>query len=194
MSWYDIFRNHGMIWILRNVYYKTDSSAVNPVNVKDFLALAVEDLKTVQNRPRFKGTRDEIMLHILSWVKNHITYRHDLDVHKKIEFWQVPSQTIRLQTSDCEDGAVLIYALAILHNINPLQIKFWAGEAKVMRGVGGHASIQYRSDELFYEDKPWSWIDWCYYYDDTPFKDRIRAVDDDRYVKTWWECSHLDWS
>ena len=48
---------------------------------------------------------------IRDWVASNIKYRYDSDSHGVTEYWQLPRETVRLGTGDCEDFAILCCSL-----------------------------------------------------------------------------------
>lgn len=171
--------------MIRNVFYRMDWQKPNQENVKEFLheqMYSLSELSTRFDVPKFSGTNDSKMLQILKWVKNNFTYEIDEKRFKVAEKWQTCEESLIFKRMDCEDGAILIYALAIYNKVNIAQLKLCAGNVT----EGGHCWIEYLSDEFFYEDK-WFTIDWCYYYDDSKFK--YREAKSNRYKTTWFEVS-----
>jgi len=45
------------------------------------------------------------------WVGWHISYRSDQEVHGERDYWQLPAETLKLGTGDCEDFAILLCSL-----------------------------------------------------------------------------------
>ena len=73
------------------------------------------------NDPAVKAAVDEILeqqLKVLTdfetlrdWVAWHISYKLDQDMHGVSNYWQLPSETLKLRTGDCEDFAILLCSL-----------------------------------------------------------------------------------
>ena len=57
-------------------------------------------------------------------VNMAIRYRPDIEVHRRIDRWQTPEETMRLGTGDCEDYAILkAWRLAQLgHSVDDMRI------------------------------------------------------------------------
>jgi predicted transglutaminase-like cysteine proteinase len=79
--------------------------------VKEFLqdtlnseALAFNDFERLRNR-----------------VSSYISYQSDQDIHGVSEYWQLPSETIKLRTGDCEDFAILLCSLLRAYGVPPDQ-------------------------------------------------------------------------
>lgn len=108
-------------------------------------------------------TNDEKIIRILRWANKNLNYIGDDKKWNVDEYWQSPQETIELYTGDCEDGAILIYALAHLAGIPDNQLRIVAGSVV----DGGHCYVVYLSDSNAMEYA----IDWCYYYNDRYIKD-----------------------
>jgi len=50
---------------------------------------------------------------IVIWIKNNITYKSDMEVHKIKDYWQTPNETITLRSGDCEDLAILFQGFLV---------------------------------------------------------------------------------
>ena len=48
---------------------------------------------------------------IYTWVGENIQYKFDQDIYGKMEYWQLPDETLSLKTGDCEDQAFLLCSL-----------------------------------------------------------------------------------
>jgi transglutaminase-like putative cysteine protease len=79
---------------------------------------------------------------IKNWVVDHISYRYDREAYGVPDYWQFPSETIRLGHGDCEDFALLLCSL--------LRAAGWPAEdVFVILGIGrfeevGHAYLTTR--------------------------------------------------
>jgi len=49
-------------------------------------------------------------LEISIWIATQIKYEDDWIVWRMEDYWQTPTETLRLKTGDCEDYAILAYA------------------------------------------------------------------------------------
>ncbi|MDX1702097.1 MAG: transglutaminase domain-containing protein, partial [Melioribacteraceae bacterium] len=99
------------------------------------------------------------------------------------------------KSGDCESGATLLYAMCRYHRINPMQLKLVTGTVKIGDKLGGHCWVEYCPDETadpITGQGKWVILDWCYYFDSTPFNLRRSATDDERYVKRWWFVTDLE--
>lgn len=194
MSWDKIFKKFGMLRMYREVFMWLDKRRISPQKVRPFLEEQVEtafNLYREGKLPTFKGTQDNKVLKIIKWINKEfkLKYKRDIDVWKTVELWQPIKVTLDLKTGDCEDGAILIYCLARVNKVNPLQITLNAGHAK---GVG-HCWTEYTPDEMYDYDEDTAifyTIDWCYYPDYTPFNNRV-PKNPIVYTKDWWALSVL---
>jgi hypothetical protein len=129
---------------------------------------------------------DEKMRCVLRWVHDWITYKAE-----KKEYWQSAFETWDRKAGDCEDGAILIYRLAILAGVPEWRVKLCAGWVHDPNKKGtksGHAYIIYLSE--LYND--WFVMDWCYWYGEslwnfqmTPHRELIK------YKEIWWTTNHV---
>lgn len=190
MSWKKIFKIYKLNWLLKDIWYRLDWRKPNSSSIKSFLqeniAMA-QQLAYEKKLPLFSGTRDVVILKILKWVIANIVYEVDSKRFKVAEKWQNVNETQIFKRGDCEDGAILIFALARVHNINPMQIKLVAGDVKFNGKKVGHCWVEYMSDECFGE---WHTIDWCYWPTTQPFSERIpKSVN---YQKDWFAITDLE--
>lgn len=96
---------------------------------------------------------------VLKFVKKNLTYTRDSLKWKLLDKWQTPNETWDSKTGDCEDGAILVYALCHAIGVPDNQLRIVCADVS----GGGHAFVVYRSeyDALEYP------IDWCYWYDNS---------------------------
>jgi hypothetical protein len=80
--------------------------------------------------------------------------------YRALEYWQLPFETWASHIGDCEDGAILIAALAINAGIPSYRVKVAAGFVDTGTVSGGHAYCIYLAS-----DDEWRIIDWCFYQD-----------------------------
>ena len=180
MSLTNILRKHGFVSAIRYIFYQLDWRRQNRECIRTFLREQIAEAFKRKDLPIFKGTQDEKMLKILAWVHSRLTYTPDQVKFNTPEKWATIEETLSDYRGDCEDGAILIYALAYKNGINPLQLHFVCGDVE----GGGHAWIEYASDEFY---PTWYTIDWCYWYDNSKFKDR--EPKSDKYHKDWFRLS-----
>ena len=138
---------------------------------------------------------DYVMTDILRWVKDNIKYIPDNLQWKLPEYWQTPQETLTLRKGDCEDGALLICALARYKGVPSNRVVIFAGDvydATSITKKGGHCWCGYRATEY---PLNWCFMDWCYWYDGTTPSTRpkyyiqINTIYDDalnRYKTIWF--------
>lgn len=114
-----------------------------------------DDLKEIAKQ--FKGTNDKKIVQIQRYVNDNIFYVPDSKRWEVAEYWQTPQETLAFNEGDCEDGALLIYALAHHADIPDYQLRIACGKTL----VGGHAYLVYQSNEDSLEYV----IDWCAWTD-----------------------------
>jgi predicted transglutaminase-like cysteine proteinase len=73
------------------------------------------------------------------WVSTHVSYRHDKDVHGVDEYWQLPAETLKLKTGDCEDFAILLCTLLRAYGVPADQVYVAVGVSK--QGQSAHAYL-----------------------------------------------------
>lgn len=104
---------------------------------------------------------DTQMQSVLVHVQNKLKYVGDSVTWGMSDYWQKPEQTIKSWHGDCEDGAILIYALAREKGIPANRLMIFCGDVLANGSIGGHAWIGYRPKNY---PLAWVFMDWCYYY------------------------------
>lgn len=97
-------------------------------NIKSF----ANDINTNDPVQIYKFVRDEI-----KYVEDYLTYDY------RFEYWQLPEETLRIRTGDCEDQAILLCTLFRAKGYGPDDVKVVFG---LTSENTGHAWV-----ELFYE-------------------------------------------
>jgi len=121
---------------------------------------------------------------ILLWVQDNIEYKTDLENYNMNEWWTTPSQTLRRESGDCEDGAFLIHSMMLNAGIPWERIRTYGGQvwAGVGAAMGGHGWTSYQREI----DDVWVVLDWCYYPNQKPVSERTPMSEDIRYVDDWF--------
>jgi len=133
--------------------------------------------------PLFNGTNDEKMRKCLIWVIENITYKSDMTEYEYDEYWAFPYQTLKHRKGDCEDGAILLWNLALANNIPFWRIRLNAGDVKEPDGTKvGHAYISYFRES----DNEAVVLDWCYYPSYVRIEDRKTHKEERDYYDIWW--------
>jgi len=183
-------------WTRSYVFY--NARGMGTIDIRDILNgdtdEEVVELKAIA-ATFTKRYYDDRMKDILKWVNGWIKYKGDSEVQKKPEYWQNAYDTYSRRTGDCEDGAILIYKLAILSGVPEWRIKLCAGWVQNPRNESkrvGHAYIIYLSEQ--YND--WFVLDWCYWYGISLMlylKIPHRLMYKYQYI--WWTTNHVySWS
>lgn len=193
MSWKKILVNFGFSWSLKDILYRLDWRTPSVSSIKQYLVRNVNlPFKKDIGLPIFKGKdRDKIVMLCFKWVVDHISYQTDYEKFGVVEKWEDIDDVLETRRADCESMSTLLYVLCRIHGINPLQIKFVAGEVVIGGGTGGHAWIEYMSDSTI-TSMQWTILDPAYDpYNYAPFDKRKPAGLDKRYVRRWFEINDL---
>jgi len=203
--------------LFSDILYRLDWRKPNKESVKEYLDRNVKlayDLKTKKLVPTFRGTQDEKVIKALKWAVKNITYKKDSIKWNTPEVWedlndilarwyedlgsgiqivgagytQPKSHPTSFRCADCESFALVIYCLCVSNGVNPINLRYCAGEVI----GGGHSWLEYAPDEMFdYENDKQNWyvIDGTYYPDTRPFDRRHKKSS--RYLKTWFSINHI---
>jgi hypothetical protein len=150
----------GDSFIDRFITYVFNSDYRKAIEIKKWLSDAFlasyDEINTTANLIGQGSTHDETMIRILKWVENNITYVGDMNNWSMSEHWNTPKETLDLKEGDCEDGAVLMMALALKLGIPEGRLLLWTGDAL----GGGHCSLLYKPGDYPLD---WTMMDWCYF-------------------------------
>jgi len=128
---------------------------------------------------------DVKIFEIQQWVMENIKYYGDMASWGANEFWQFLWETDTLLMGDCEDGAILIANLLLNAGVAPWRVHVTCGWVKTDKEDGGHAYVTYcRGDD-------WVPIDWCYYPELSPLKDRKPMARYSEYHDVWFSFNNL---
>lgn len=138
-------------------YYIVDSKFRKSVSVRDWLVKWLDsEIAAELDLPVFDGpANDSKAKKCLSWVKQNVKYEGDPATWGMSEYWQLPHETLERGTGDCEDGAILLYALMRKNGFSDDQLFITCG----LVDGGGHCYLVYVSstDAVHYV------LDWCYW-------------------------------
>jgi transglutaminase-like putative cysteine protease len=114
---------------------------------------------------------DEQAYLVMRYVQDNLRYIGDSTNWQASEYWATAEETATTgMEGDCEDGAILMYALCRLKGIPANRLLIWCGEvqASPTASTGGHACLFYKPHNY-----PLNFVslDWCYY----PNKLRVGA-------------------
>ena len=144
------------------IYYMINWKTRKQVNLKNWITendTLPTDLKSKVNYIKKLDTNTDKIYEVLKFVNDNITYTSDNVTWKVDEYWQTPKETWTIKKGDCEDGAILVYAIASYLGIPDYQIFIVASDVV----GGGHCYLVYLSDEDGLEYP----IDWCYWFDES---------------------------
>lgn len=122
---------------------------------------------------------DQKAFAIEQYVIKGTRYVSDLENHGVMEYWSLPTETIKRKTGDCEDGAWLMGSLMLHAGVDPSKIFFYGGTVRVEENsleLGGHGWIGYKRSDG--EVIP---LDWCYYPTSDPLSERVPLKDNMKY-------------
>ena len=83
---------------------------------------------------------------IKDWVANHIQYKNDSEAHGVSDYWQLPRETLKLGTGDCEDFSLLLCSLYRAAGYSPDQVYVVLGE----KFEDWHAWLKIKVDDDWY--------------------------------------------
>lgn len=167
-------------FISKVIYYITDWRYRKSINLKDWLKNIIDnpslELKEYADNIGDNEDYDRQMWLILKYVHSNLKYVGDTQTWGVSEKWQTPTETVTLGTGDCEDGAILIYALARMKGIPANRLLLSCGDVV----GGGHCWLMYKGWEYPLNLIP---IDWCYWYDGRTIESRTKMwVDEDNKI------------
>jgi hypothetical protein len=184
------------IWAI--IYFLIDTNArkseVLQEWLKDFVRNPSEELKKACDSITSNKNPDYVMTDILRYVQKNVKYVGDNTKWKMADKWQSPTETLTSGTGDCEDGAILIYCMAILKGVPSNRLLLMCGDVD----GGGHCWVGYRPTEY---PLNWCFMDWCYWYDPatpnsrTKYYIKDQTIYDDpkkQYFNIWFAFNHLN--
>ena len=152
-------------------------------DIRDFFTLNDSELKRITSAFKSKEN-DDLALECLNWIRMNIIYDYDKNVTKKQEHWNFPFETLIRKKGDCEDGAILLANLMQIAEIPYWKIRLTAGWVRepLSQKEIGHAYVTYFCES---SDK-WVVLDWCYYPNKIPIKDRLDYKEEENYKGVWF--------
>lgn len=107
-------------------------------------------------------SNNEKMFLIEKWINENITYISDKKQFNMTERWTLPTETLQRKRGDCEDGSILLIAMAVTAGVPSERLKLYA---PIRVQNGWHASVAYQREH----DDDWIWVEWAFksgrYYD-----------------------------
>jgi len=182
----------GLLFLLIDAFHKMNWKISKKRSVKEWLQEQIRLIEHMET-PTFEGHPDQKIINIQKWIIKNIRYIPDQKRWKTIEYWQNVQETMTLKTGDCEDGAGLMYALAVKNKVPPYLLSFWCGHARNPRTkqMDGHACMKYKEDSIYLSSLKY-YVDWCYAPVTVPFKNRVDETQDPIYASKWFEINHLE--
>lgn len=157
-------------------YLRHETDGSYQVDVRSF---AMKDFAY----PKFTGTNDQKMWRCLIWVIEHIQYKSDMTEYGKDEYWAYGYQTMKHKKGDCEDGAILLWNIALANKIPWYRLRLNAGDVKEpYGGIIGHAYVSYFRES----DNEAIVCDWCYYPTYAKIPRRLTHKEERDYYEIWW--------
>lgn len=150
-------------------YSRFETDGQYSIDVRDFYQVLDN------NTPIATGkSYDEIALNALKIVRGRITYNSDKSVYAKDEYWAYSYQTLGRGQGDCEDGAILLANILVKSGVPYWRVRLNAGNVN----GGGHAYVTYCRET----DNEFVVLDWCYWPNNLPVKDRPTHKDERNYM------------
>ena len=104
---------------------------------------------------RPSNSNDLKMDKIEKWVIKNINYKSDIKQFNMMERWTLPTETLQRRRGDCEDGSILLIALAATAGVPSERLRLYA---PIKVPSGWHACVAYRREK----DDKWVWIEWAW--------------------------------
>ncbi len=157
--------------MLRKAVIPTQLPYENHTLNKEFLNRSVKSLEQVSRvLPDFSGMSvEEVITKVILWISNNTYYQYDLDVMR--DYWKLPNETIMERGGDCEDLAVLGYALLKWAGLKDVYLLSWyAGD------VGHVGVLTYVNGNWFLIDPGWTFVNGYELYLTTTIRDAKGAL------------------
>jgi len=119
--------------------------------VKAETALEIQVKKIVME----SDSNDDKIYKIEEWVRDNIRYASDKIQFNMAERWTNPMETLQRKKGDCEDGAMLVMAMAVAAGIPRDRLRVYA---PIVTSGGMHACTAYKRET----DDAWVWMEWTY--------------------------------
>ncbi len=119
---------------------------------KIFLDNAVNSLRYVSGLlPVLPSSAEDMIVKLIEWVSNNTYYQYDPSVMK--DHWKLPNETIKDQGGDCDDLAVLGYALLKSVGFKDVYLLIWRANDSAHVGV-----LVYVDGKWFLVDPTWAYV------------------------------------
>ncbi|MCS7108958.1 MAG: transglutaminase-like domain-containing protein [Sulfolobales archaeon] len=141
--------------IVRRAIAPVDLPYENHTFNSEFLNRSVKSIDNYDGSlPELRGLGyEEFIKQVILWVANNTYYQYDLTVMK--DYWKLPNETIKEEGGDCEDLAILGYALLKRVGLQHIYVISWNANDS------GHVGV------LIYVNGKWYLVDpgWAYVND-----------------------------
>lgn len=104
---------------------------------------------------RSSYSNDRKIYELEKWVRKNIQYSSDKKQFNVTERWTLPMETLQRKSGDCEDGSILLMALAATAGIPNERLKLYA---PIRVPSGWHACVAYQRES----DNKWVWMEWAF--------------------------------
>lgn len=172
-------------YLNRNAYQTSDEIIRDQSFVNLFLQYPNQMIKELADTIVSRSDSDDTKMEkIQQWVIDNIAYKTDQEQYGYDELWVPPVMVLKTNAGDCEDGAFLIMSLALNAGVDPARLRMYGGFVDAGPGAasGGHGWVAYRRQS----DNEWVAVDFSYYPDLSPMKDRTPLRNDTRYVEDYF--------
>jgi hypothetical protein len=114
----------------------------------------------VQEIVRLCRTKEEKQQAIFEYVRKEIEYVTEGNPKKwsyprsflayKLDFWQLPAETIQWRKGDCEDRAILLCTMMRIAGVSASHVRVVVGVVHFNGGQSGHAWIEFKIGNVWY--------------------------------------------
>jgi len=111
--------------------------------------------RLVKNIVRQRDSNDIKMYKLELWVIKNIRYSSDKKQFNMMERWTLPYETLQRRRGDCEDGSILLIALAVTAGVPVERLRLYA---PIKLSNSWHACVAYQRES----DDEWVWMEWTF--------------------------------
>lgn len=182
---YDI-RSYQIQLKIQSVYDKAGTVAEQDYSV--FLQFPNKKVAELAYSIVARGDSDDAKaFKLMRWVQDNIKYVSDLENYGQVERWELPTETLKQKSADCEGQAFLLHSLLLNAGVPWERIKTYGGLVQAGNGAqtGGHGWTVYQRET----DNEWVILDTCYYPSADSIKGRSPMRYDMKYIDDWFSMS-----
>jgi transglutaminase-like putative cysteine protease len=176
-------------WTLYNYYVDSQFRTQKRLDLflKEQIANPDPDVLKLANELR-KGIKnsDELIIKILKWVRENITYKSDSANFGKVEYWATAKETLTMKADDCDGINGLIHVLFRLASAEVMDNYFFSCIGDVRMPDGSNTGHYWN---IYFSGKTGKWytIDGTYYPNLTEIKKgRAEYKIGDKYLNVWY--------